>query len=250
MQTLKIYKKHLITPKVIVVVWADGEPTSILNNNARFNEIKQLLLEGRFEEVPEIVDLALAIETKTKGKFTVVNGCVEIDGELLPKSLSDKLIEFVENGLPTGPLENFWDNLKENPTDSAREDLFSFLEANRVPLTADGCFIAYKKVRDNYWDSYTGETYRNAPGAVISMSRQNVDADRRNTCSAGLHVAAWEYANGFSGQRTMIVKVNPRDVVAVPPDYSHQKMRVCRYEVVRQTHKPYDGSIYQMAEDV
>lgn len=250
MQTLKIYKQHIISPKVIVIVWDSGQPTSILNNNARFNEIKQMLLDGDFEELPRIVDMALAIETKSKGKFTVVNGCVEIDGELLPKALSDKLIELVEMGKGTEPLEAFWDNLKENPAESAREDLFSFLEANRVPLTADGCFIAYKRVQDDYYDSYTGGTYLNTPGATISMPREEVDSDRRNTCSSGLHVAAWEYAKNFSGQRTLIIKINPRDVVAVPPDYSQQKMRVCRYTVIRETHEEYNGSIYDMAEDV
>ena len=177
-----------------------------------------------FEEV-----LKIAIEKQTKGKFTVVNGTVEIDGETLPKSLSDKLLEFVDNMLETGPLERFWDNLKENPTQSAREDLFSFLEANRVALTVDGCFIAYKKVRDDWWDSYTGKTYKNVPGTLVKMDRDKVDSDRRNTCSAGLHVAAWEYASGFTGNRIVEVKVNPRDVVAVPEDYQNQKMRVCQY---------------------
>lgn len=249
MQTKKFYKQHIISPKVIVVVWDAGQPTTILNNNARFGEIKELLQSGRFSEVPAAVDMALAIETKTKGKFTVVNGCIEIDGEMLPKSLSDKLIEFVENALPTAPLERFWDNLRLNPTESAREDLFSFLEANEVPLTADGCFIAYKGVKDDYWDSYTGRTHRNLPGAVIQVDRSNVDPDRRNTCSYGLHVAAWDYANGFSS-RTMIIKINPQDVVAVPPDYNQQKMRVCKYTVVSETDRSYDKSIYEMAESV
>ena len=248
MQTLKFYRDHLITPRSLIVVFDSGPPQTVLNNNSRFDEIKDLLRAGDFELIPEAIDLALSIEVKTKGKFKVLNGTIEIDGELLPKSLSDKLIEFVENALPTGPLEALWDNLKLNPTESAREDLFSYLEANEVPLTADGCFIAYKGVRENYYDSYTGNTYLNAPGAVISMPRDQVDADRRHTCSAGLHVAAWEYANGFSN-RTMIIKINPQNVVAVPPDYNQQKMRVCEYTVVRQTSEEYTKSIYEMAED-
>jgi hypothetical protein len=44
------------------------------------------------------------------------------------------------------------------------------------------------------------------------------------------------------------VKVSPQDVVAVPPDYSQQKMRVCRYTVLRQTDQEYDGSIYDEAK--
>lgn len=247
MQTLKFYKDHLITPRSLVIVFDHGAPVTVLNNNARFDHIKTLLQEGRFEEVGPAVDKALAIETHTKGKFTVVDGLIMIGKDCLPKALSDKLLEFVDNMLDTEPLERFWDNLKLNPTDSAREDLFAFLEANRVALTADGCFVAYKKVQEDWWDSYTGNTYQNLPGSSIKMERSNVDADRRNTCSKGLHVAAWEYASAFSGTRILEVKVNPRDVVAVPPDYNQQKMRVCEYLVLRQTDEAYDRSIYEEA---
>jgi hypothetical protein len=248
MQTVKFYRDHLITPRSLVVFFDSGLPVTIVNQNSRYEEIKGMLQAGDFELIPEAVNLALTIEVKTKGKFKVVNGTIEIDGELLPKSLSDKLIEFVENSLPTEPLEAFWDNLKLNPTESAREDLFSYLEANQVPLTADGCFIAYKGVKDDYYDSYTGGTYLNTPGSVIKMPRDEVDGDRRNTCSAGLHVAAWEYADGFSS-RTMVIKINPQNVVAVPPDYNQQKMRVCEYTVVGETLREYKKSIYELAED-
>ncbi len=247
MQTLKFYKDHLITPRSLVVVFDHGAPVTVLNNNSRFEQIKNLLNSGAYSEVPAAVSLALAIESHTKGKFTVVNGTVMVGGELLPLALSDKLLEFVEGNLPTAPLEKFWENLKRNPAESAREDLFGFLEANQVALTVDGCFVAYKKVRDDWWDSYTGKTYQNLPGRSIKMDRSTVDGDRRNTCSRGLHVAAWGYASGFSGSRILEVKINPRDVVAVPPDYDQQKMRVCEYLVLRQTSKPYERSIYEAA---
>lgn len=247
MQTLKFYQDHLISKRSIVIVFDHGPPSVLNSGSARFEEVKELLRSGQYEKAIEIVDLATAISSKTKGKFNVVDGVVVIDGEQLPNALSDKLLEFVEAGLPTSPLEKFWDNLKQNPADSAKEDLFSFLEANKVPLTSDGCFIAYKKVRDDWWDSHTGKTHKNVPGAVIRMDRNKVDHDRRNTCSSGLHVAAWGYASNFSGQRVLEIKINPKNVVAVPPDYSQQKMRVCEYMVLRQTDKPYDRSIYEDA---
>lgn len=247
MQTLKFYQDHLITPRSIVVVFDHGSPVTIHHSNGRFEQIKTLLQNRDFGAVPAAVNIALAIETHTKGKFTVVNGVIVIEGQELPKALSDKLIEFVDKGLGTDPLERFWANLKLNPAESAREDLFAYLEANQAPLTADGCFVAYKKVKGDWWDSYTGKTHLNKPGSVIRMDRTKVDADRRNTCSSGLHVAAWGYASGFTGSRILEVKVNPKDVVAVPPDYNQQKMRVCEYLVLRQTDKPYDRSIYEEA---
>jgi hypothetical protein len=36
----------------------------------------------------------------------------------------------------------------------------------------------------------------------------------------------------FGGARTVIVKINPRDVVSIPTDYDNSKGRACRYEVI------------------
>lgn len=248
MQTKKLYRDHLISAMSAIIVADWGEPVVVSRSSARFDKVVELLRSNRGQEALEYSNCANAIQASTKGKFAVVDGVVQIRGEALPESLSNKLIEFVELGLPTEPLERFWDNLCLNPAESAKQDLFAYLEANRAPLTADGCFVAYKKVRDDWWDSHTGKTHENKPGMVVSMPRSKVDADRRNTCSAGLHVAAWDYASNFSGTRILEVKVNPRDVVAVPPDYSQQKMRVCEYKVLRQTDKPYERSLYEAAE--
>lgn len=242
MQTKKIYRKHIITDQSIVVVFDYGPPVIITSNNDRYDNVRVLLEQRRFSEVPDAVDKAMALRIATKGKFSVLNGAVVIDGAILPKALSSRLVEMVDSGEDTVRLENFWDNLAQNPTDSSRQDLYDFLVANDVPITQDGCFIVYKKVKGDFWDSHTGKTFHCTPGAVISMNRDEVDHDRTHTCSAGLHVAAWEYAHNFSGSRIVECKVNPRDVVAVPPDYSQQKMRVCRAEIVRETESKYGAS--------
>lgn len=69
-------------------------------------------------------------------------------------------------------------------------------------------------------------------GNVVSMPRWMVDADKKVTCSQGLHVGAWNYVTSFMGDTIIKVRVNPRDVVSVPDDYNDMKMRACRYEVV------------------
>lgn len=247
LETMKIYQDHMILPRQLVIVFDYGAPVTVLAENDKFEHIKQLLESGQTHNIAEEVDRALEIRKHTKGKFTLVNGTIMIGDELLPSALSEKLLEFVDNRVDTTPLENFWANLKDNPAASARQDLFAYLEANRAPLTVDGCFVAYKRVRDDWWDSHTGRTHQNLPGKTITMDRAKVDPNRENTCSAGLHVAAWDYASTFSGSRTLLVKVNPRDVVAVPPDYNQQKMRVCQYLVLGETESPYDRDIFEEA---
>lgn len=248
MQTLPIYRDHLITPKTIVVIFDTGIK-QLSSANDKFEHVKDLIEQGRFDELAATIDKANAIRAASKGKFTVVNGIIQIDGESLPEALSRKLIALVDSGRDTDRLERFWDNLSQNPTESAREDLYAFIEANDIALTSDGCFVAYKKVLDSWYDSWTGKTYLNKPGSVVTMPRQKVDHDRRNTCSAGLHVAAFEYAGNFSGQRLLEVKVNPRDVVAVPPDYSQQKMRVCQYQVIREVEEQHEDHWYDYDDD-
>ena len=41
-----------------------------------------------------------------------------------------------------------------------------------------------------------------------------------------------EYLASFGGERTVIVKINPRDVISIPSDYNNSKGRACRYEVI------------------
>ena len=68
------------------------------------------------------------------------------------------------------------------------------------------------------------------------MTRSKVDDDRGRGCSYGLHAGALNYVAGYgsleSGDKIVIVKINPKDVVSVPSDCNYEKLRTCRYEVV------------------
>jgi hypothetical protein len=69
------------------------------------------------------------------------------------------------------------------------------------------------------------------------MDRSKVDDDPQHTCSSGLHVCADEYLKGYAtgeNNRTLVVEVNPANVVAVPYDYNFSKMRVCEYKVLTE----------------
>jgi hypothetical protein len=122
-----------------------------------------------------------------------------------------------------------------NPNDWSRDELFLFLEKAGCPVTEDGCFLAYKNVTDNYLDIYS-ETFDNSIGSICEMPREDVDPDRERTCSYGLHFAAKDYLKHYrhGGSRTMVVKINPVDVISIPSDYDNTKGRTCKYEVVAE----------------
>jgi hypothetical protein len=77
----------------------------------------------------------------------------------------------------------------------------------------------------------------NSIGRVVEMERNMVDDNRDNTCSAGLHFCSHSYLQSFSGDRTVIVKIDPADVVSIPSDYNNAKGRTCRYEVIGEVER-------------
>jgi hypothetical protein len=80
----------------------------------------------------------------------------------------------------------------------------------------------------------------NSVGRIVEMPRDKVNANQHEVCGSGLHVCSRSYLSEFSGEHTMVCKINPRDVVSVPVDYNNAKMRVCRYEVIEELKKSSD----------
>jgi hypothetical protein len=79
------------------------------------------------------------------------------------------------------------------------------------------------------------------------MPRFGVDDNCSVGCSNGLHVGAIDYVKSYGGpgDKVVVCKVNPADVVSVPLDSEHQKVRCCRYEVVAE----YNGDLLPAVVD-
>ena len=200
-----------------------------------------ILLEAVYEGDVDTFVANVSIENKVRKEYentcvSVEDGVVYYDGEVVNNVLCDRIVSFAEEGAPVEGMINFLNNLMQNPSKRAVDELYGFLEHEGMPITDDGCFLAYKTVRSDYKDKYSGK-FDNSPGSVLEMPRNKVDDDKDRHCSHGFHVGALDYAgpggwyNSY-GDRVVIVKVNPRDCVSVPTDHSRQKLRVCKYEVV------------------
>jgi len=166
--------------------------------------------------------------------ITVTRDGVFYKGKPIHNTLTDRIMHFIELQLDAGPLVNFMAKLYQNHRREAVLSLFDFLERNNVPITEEGNFVAYKKVRSDYLDCHSG-TIDNHPGQEPSVDPWEVDPDRDNACSNGLHVCSKEYLPHFgngAGDRVVVVEVSPAHVVAVPRDYNCAKMRVFRYKVI------------------
>ena len=224
-------------------MWVDGNLTVILKNKAHqvipdhtnYKLILEALPTATEDELLELVDIEKAIATFSQGQVSIVNGKVMFEGEEVHGSISKRIIEFMSKGLPFQPLVNFLENLMKNPSMQSQQELYDFLEHENLPVTEDGCFLAYKAVNSDFKDKWKG-TFDNKVGQVCEMRRAKVDDNRGRGCSAGLHAGALNYVANYgnvdAGDNIVIVKINPEDVVSVPSDCNCEKLRTCKYEVV------------------
>ncbi len=215
------------------------------------NKIKneQIFLEvlGRVEKADlkwiekNLTKIKDAIEAKTNGIFSVETGVVMLKGTNIPvpEVIVKKLLELEKEQKPIMPLLRFWRKLSTNPSEDSRKDLFTFMTKNNIPITENGDIVVEKGVNQksgsfpgDLVDAHTGRI-DNSIGCYVEMPREKVNADRNQTCSTGLHVAAPEYVRDNYGSHVIIeCLVNPKDVVSVPTDYNATKMRCCAYRVV------------------
>ena len=227
---------YIVTNESITVL-INNRPEIIDSTHQNFKAVEEGLKSGMSEsQILDLMNIGKAVEkfaAPTNGKVKVKDGSIFYNGKEVHSALSRRILSLMENGFDITPFTNFMENLYQNPSKSAVDELYGFLEACTLPITPDGYFLAYKKVNANYTDVYTG-TIDNSIGTKVSMPRYEVDEDSNRTCSTGLHVASFSYMSHYSGARTVICKVHPKDVVAVPKDYNNAKMRVCEYEVVNE----------------
>ena len=220
----------IIQGKNIVVI-IDNNPHTITTAHISYDKIKEAIKVEDWDTVRDYIEPKKQILNYGKGHVAIQGDKMFWKDAEFHNYLAGKMIEMCQEGYPLEPMINFMENLMENPSKRAVDELYKFLEKGNLPLTSDGHFLAYKKVRKDYLDCHTG-TISNKVGEIVEMERNTVYDNANNTCSTGLHFCSKEYLNNFGGERTMILKINPRDVVSIPADYNATKGRACRYEVI------------------
>lgn len=226
-------------------VYTGDSITLIINNepyilkkgsHPLFDKVCELVKSEAWDEIEKLLDIKKAIHEFSDGRVVVKGDKVHFDGSVLHNALTKRILSMIQEGFNVQPLVNFLMNLNKNPSKTAVNELYEFLECNDLPVTEDGHFLAYKKVTAEFKDIYTGEI-DNSVGARPSMKRNEVDDERHRTCSTGLHFCSYNYLPHFGSNnpehtQVVIVKINPKDVVSIPSDYNNAKGRCCEYEVI------------------
>lgn len=243
---------HVVTDgSVMVLDTSTGEQVKFFSDDARYDTTLNMIRDGVPEQaftldVKQVVqnffsftegsdDASVTIKIEDGYGIVVLHdfGDMEVP---LQSAITERIIKMSNQGFNSQALVNFVSKLYTNPSKTAIDELYLFIEATGLPITEDGDFIAYKIVKSDYFDIYSGKM-RNAVGDAPSMPRALVDTDRNRTCSQGLHFCSKEYLSQYGSSsrtedRCMLVKINPADVVSIPSDYNNSKGRTWTYKVV------------------
>jgi hypothetical protein len=237
--------QYIINDKSIVF-FHEGKPVKVEKSAPEYNRIIACFDLPESEQEDAIASLINQKVGKfEQDGFTINPDSVTYEGERLPTALADKVRSIAQEGLPVKLFRKFWDSLQNNPSANSVRQLYDFLSYKELPITEDGSFLAYKGVNRDGWSCHgnlktkvlqgivDGEgRIKNKVGETIEVLRRDVDDERANGCSFGLHVGSLDYAESFANGRVLIVKINPADVVSVPTDCSCQKCRVAKYEII------------------
>lgn len=230
-----------IFTKSAITVSINGRVHSIPTTAPNYQALKQALISNAPEkEIAKILNIKAYIAQITEGRAEIVDGALYFDGAPLHGALAERVAVMFAEGFGVLPFLRFLNRLAENKRNDIANELYQFLEASTLPITEDGFILAYKMVRDDFTDIYTG-TMNNSPGVLVSLtSYDEVDPIRTNTCSRGLHFASLNYIlNGNyghkeSGHRLVQVLIDPADIASIPTDYDFSKGRAWRYQILRE----------------
>jgi hypothetical protein len=224
----------LITPEGIVVYY-NGILQNVSSTHPVYDQVVAAVRKEDWAEVERLVDLTKVIRDSLENEpgFEVEAGSIKLNGRAFPDMISQKALSMIKSGHSVAVLARFLRKLIDNPYLVGQDGLLRFCEANGILLHEDGDLIAFKGVDEDWLDCHS-RTISNAIGAVIPRKAHwEVDRNPAVPCSVGYHVGSESFARGY-GQRTVLVKVDPRDWIETPNDMQFGKGRVCFYQVIAE----------------
>lgn len=240
----------LISDSGVVTVFVNGKPHVFAADYPQLDKVKKAIAEKDTTEIVRLSSLPKAIESYSGNNVKVEHGVVIYKNKPLHNSLTKRILKLMADRFPFTSMLKFLENLMQNPSCHAVNELYNFLVHRNLPITENGCFLAYKAVRPDYLDWYTGIISNKVGESPIRLERNEVDDDWRLECSSGYHIGAIEYVSDFHrGEgHVMIVEVNPADVISVPTDERFTKCRSCFYTVVGEMDGELLAQVYKTSQ--
>lgn len=219
---------------------------TIQKNSQNWDLVLNAIRENDEDTLEELF-IEFKVPTYTQGDVTIIDNKIQYKGVELDNYVVSKILDFMKNNIPHIPLMRFIDKLMKNPSRKSVTELYKFLEHKNMPITPDGNFLAYKGVRTDFYSVHTGNLtllsgktnscgqIYNGIGEVIHANRNDICDNYNIGCGRGLHAGSEQYAKNYATEyngKVIIVEIDPADVVSVPAENEHQKLRVCKYKVI------------------
>lgn len=250
-----------------ITVLLDGELAVASQDHPNFDAIVQAVVLDETDDteaVARLFDVGRAVADefrKVTQRVSVENGRVLLDGDEVDNALSEAIVRFLDEGVEDWhPLVNFLEKVGNNPQEHSREQAYTWLSRHKFTVTPEGNFLAYKGVRGDFGSVHSGpgivddvkvDHVFSKPGSTVEIARQSVEFNPGVGCAYGLHVGTFGYARDFGRNgKLVLVEVDPRDVVSVPTDCDAQKVRVCRYTVLREVTEEIKGAVSEAPRKV
>ena len=182
-----------------------------------------------------IMEIGHNIQNWSEDNFRFTDGVLYYGDEQIHDVITDRIIDLICNKFSFKNMLRFLERLYKNPSYRAIQQLYTFMVHKHLPITPDGYILMYKAITNDWHDKWTQKLdYR--IGQSPSMPRHQVEDNPDCPCGPGLHAGSIEFVKGYgsAGDRTIIVKVDPANVVSIPKDSDCQKVRTCGFEIVAE----------------
>lgn len=177
--------------------------------------------------VPVAADRA---QTFRIGATEVRDNAVTHEGERLGGALAERIVWGMREGMDTPRMLTFVERLMANPSARVVGELYDYVERSGLAIDDEGRIIGYTIVGQDFRRPKSEAEHK--PGMTVTVRRNRVKDDPALACDIGLTFGRYpHYEAAQSGGKLIAVRVDPADVVAVPP-LTTEPARACRYEVL------------------
>ena len=232
---------YFLEPNSITVYFSDGNNAVWKASNSDYNKVVELAKKSEWVAIAAMHNQAKTIlqndVTLKENKLVFYDKTTGTNAEIDISNTNNHLFKFIKLLRTKGVIDEeiirikpFLENMFKNPFINAVHEIYDFCTKMDFEITEDGCFLAYKNVNADLSSIYDNGKTKHVIGGYTEV--EAYDTDRNQTCSKGLHFCSRNYLKSYPGNTTIIVKVNPMDVVAIPTDYNFEKGRCRRYMTV------------------
>lgn len=215
-------------------VVADNVSYHFNRGHKNYQKLVEALMNDDVSTFVENYDTANKVAEWSEGSFVCKDGVLKYGEYEVPRELFERIECLIAEGFDHKPLLKFIERVYSNSSINVFKNLFKFMQHHGILINENGHIVAYKGVieRDGkYFDKHTG-TIEQIVGQSVTMPRFLINEDPSVCSKEGLHVGSYSYARNWAPV-LLICTVDPADVVSVPNDYSFQKMRTCKYTILK-----------------